>query len=283
MITLVQTKGCNELDPVYRGLVQSLLTVGKKVDTGHWQAVSNVAQTRTIELQQVAFEMAIPPTRGSLASFVKPNLPWAEAHFQERVAGRPTNPGDQYMNWPWYKPDWEAQEKEQGKFSHTYQERFWPRFAGKEYEGFEANEDGGPWNGRTGVRFRYGDLSDVLELLRSEPHTRQAYLPIWFPEDTGAHHNERVPCTLGYHLMLRQDRLHCFYAIRSCDVVRYFKDDVYMAGRLVQWVLNQLNDNRNLWRYVVPGELSMFIHSLHCFEDEVPALEKKYDVVATTR
>ena len=29
---------------------------------------------------------------------------------------------------------------------------------------------------------------DVIDLLEREPFTRQAYLPIWFPEDTGAFH-----------------------------------------------------------------------------------------------
>jgi thymidylate synthase len=84
----------------------------------------------------------------------------------------------------------------------------------------------------------------VIDLLRDRPTTRQAFIPIWFPEDTGAHHGERVPCTLGYHLMARDGRLKIVYYMRSCDFLRHFRDDVYMAGRLCQWVC----ERRATWR-----------------------------------
>src|SRR3954468_15378336 len=93
-----------------------------------------------------------------------------------------------------------------------------------------------------GIRYDYGDLQDVVDMLVRSPYTRQAVLPVWFPEDTGAVHGERVPCTLIYHWMLRDGRLHCFYDIRSCDFVRYFRDDVYFAMRLTQWLIEQVQD-----------------------------------------
>ena len=71
-----------------------------------------------------------------------------------------------------------------------------------------------------GIRFSYGDFNDVLDLLEKEPFTRQAFLPIWFPEDTGCHHGERVPCTIGYHFMRRGNFLSVVYMIRSCDYIR---------------------------------------------------------------
>lgn len=279
----------------YHQLMYNMIHAGHKVDTGHWQAQKDVPHTRTIELQNVVVEMPIQPTPGSWASFIQPNLPWAEDHFKERVAGEPTNPGKEYRNWPWFDPSWKAQKCSQcgnkgmvdagsivacpvcgnndpaPQFSHTYQERIWPR---------EAAEVPFSHLPMQGIRYRYGDLADVLDLLSREPHTRQAYIPIWFPEDTGAHHGERVPCTLGYHLMLREDKLHCFYPMRSVDLVRYFRDDAYMAGRLVQWVIKQLNGDAK-WATVDPGCLTMFMSSLHVFEDEMAGLRRKHD--AATR
>lgn len=265
-----------------RGLLLRNHEKGKIVDTGHWQALRNVPHTRTLELQQVNIEMGIRPTPGSWASFIQPNLPWAEDHFQERVGGEPLNPGNQFMNWPWYRGGVENH-KATGQFSHSYMERFWPRYAGAVQVG-----------GHIGIRYRYGDLEDLIQILKRDPGTRQAYLPIWFPEDlTASRENERVPCTLGYHFMLRDDQLHCFYPMRSCDFVRYFRDDAYMAGRLCQWILANLAGEElkawqeqtgehassvpGFWTEIRPGKLTMSIASLHCFEGDVPKLTRDHD------
>lgn len=266
-------------------LVRDFLTEGShfKVNTGHWQSVKGTSHSQTREIMHLKMTLAIQPTPGSWAAMIRPNLPWAEDHFQERVGGEPLNPGEQYKNWPWYAGGVEDH-KESGKFSHTYMERFWPRQAGGSRAiGMPSLSE---WDNR-GIYYRYGDLNDLVELLWREPTTRQAYLPVWFPEDTGAHHGERVPCTLGYHFMLREDRLHCFYPMRSVDFVRYLRDDLYMAGRLVQWVILKLRkksmmkwqadpDAQPFWEPIVPGNLEFFASSLHIFEGDVPKLEREH-------
>jgi thymidylate synthase len=220
----------------------------------------------------VSVETDIRPTPGSWASFVRPNLPWAEAHFQERISGEPLNPGKEFENWPWFSPSWKAQDNPDAKFSHTYMERFWPKQAGDPI----LKEAGAA---HKGIRFKYGDLEDLVQILARDPGTRQAYLPIWFPEDLAASmEDQRVPCTLGYHFLLRKNRLNCFYPIRSCDSVRYFRDDMYMAGRLVQWLLANLHVvNKSDWEYVEPGKLTMVIPSLHIFEGDLPKIRREHD------
>jgi hypothetical protein len=42
--------------------------------------------------------------------------------------------------------------------------------------------------------------------------------------------------------------------------MRFWQDDVYMAGRLLQWVVGQSHDHE-----VEPGDLVMYISSLHAF------------------
>jgi thymidylate synthase len=156
-------------------------------------------------------------------------------------------------------------------------ERYWPRYAGrrgwKEGDGFSHAHEG--------IRYEYGDLNDVVRQLASKPHTRQAYLPIFFPEDTGAVHGERVPCTLGYHFILRNGELHIVYYIRSCDAVRHFRNDVYMTARLLQWVLSQLHDTDlnedHPWQEVEPGTLTMHITSFHCFDAERKWLRRQLE------
>lgn len=248
------------------------------VDTGHWQGLKNVPHTRTRELAYINFEYPIPETSGELQEEVKPNMPWAEDHFRERVSGEPLNPGEQYKNWPWYKGGVEDHKKT-GKFSHTYMERYWPKMAAN----LETIKGRHSRNPIYGVRYKYGDLQDVVNLLAREPTTRQAYLPVWFPEDTGAcaTENQRVPCSLGYHFMMRDGRLNCMYHMRSCDLIRYFRDDVYLTCRLMQWVLAQLQrevieGQMEFWEQVKPGTLHMTIASLHIFEGDVTMLRKKH-------
>lgn len=283
------------IDSVMRGLTELFLrgrlpadehlrikTTAKQVNTGHWQSLTDVPQTETIELQNVHVTFN-PPSRQSringVEAYFKPNLPWASDHFVERVSGKPLNPGYEYRNWPWYRNNVE-EHKKPGQFSHTYMERFWPRWAAGGRESDVGLEE------REGVRYRYGDLNDLLDLLVREPYTRQAYLPIFFPEDTGAYHGERVPCTLGYHFMMRDDRLHIFYPIRSMDFMRYTRDDLYMTARLGIWIITQLQAREQkkfeegespdmlTWDKVKLGELNLFASSLHIFPGDLPALQR---------
>lgn len=188
---------------------------------------------------------------------ITPNLPWADEHFDERVSGQPLNPGNSWKNWPWGHSADKFRNPASGEFDHTYMERFWPKFAG------DQDPHDGP---RRGVRFDYGDLNDLVNHLASDPLSRQAYLPIWFPEDgtcTG-----RKPCTLGYHFLMRHDHLHVTYYIRSCDVVRHWADDCYLCVRLLLWILTRLRGRDERWSYVRPGLFTMHVASLHCFVND---------------
>jgi hypothetical protein len=257
----------------YDDIAMDLLNDGVKVDTGHWQAQTGTPMTQSVELQYVNLVVEMPPTAGSLAAMVKPNLPWADEHFAERVSGIPYNPPPSHVDWPYAQKDNAEHVNEAGKFSHTYPERLWPKTPEIDVE-----------SARIGIRFEYGDLGDAVELLGKHPHTRQCFVPLWFPEDLYAatYDRERVPCTLGYHFMMRKDRLHCFYPMRSCDLLRYFRDDLYMAGRLQQWMLERVrlltanDEGKSPWDLVEVGQLVMLMCSLHCFEGDLPMLKQKY-------
>ena len=237
---------------------------GREVEVGEWQSQSVRDNPDMIsrELTHQRFEMEIPARIDDLQDLVKPNLPWAEDHFKERVSGKPLNPPPSEAWWPYARAN-NAEHKVEGeKFHHTYPERIWPKYAEKrEYE-----------MRNTGIRYDYGDLMDVVKQLQRNPLTRQAYLPIWFPEDTGAAgvDGQRVPCTLGYHFLLRPWQYDIVYYIRSCDLLRHFTDDVYMAARLLQWVVAHIME--------LPGrpmKLYMHISSLHIFRGDYPMVKQR--------
>lgn len=264
----------------FSGLVRHIartLINQKPTKVPHWQAqdVSGTPLETTYEITNCVLTYPVPYAIDKLQMEVVPNLPWAEDHFQERVSGEPHNPPPSAAWWPFARAQHEDHVDERKKFSHTYPERMWPKKAG----GFSDYNDG------CGIRYELGDVKDLLRLLAQNPHTRQAYLPIWFPEDldAAANHGQRVPCTLGYHFLLRSDLLHITYPIRSCDFVRHFRDDVYMAARLVQWVVEmlkfdnfELDSNPDVWEKVMPGTLTMHAVSMHCFEGDVNKLRREY-------
>jgi thymidylate synthase-like protein len=247
----------------YARKVRALLA-NEPVNRGPAHAMNDDTTSLTHELMHVTEVFDVRDLHEGWAALVKPNLPWAEDHFLERVGGQPLNPAPSEQWWPFARKGNEDHKKDK-QFSHTYPERFWPRF---------ANEGGKMKHSErvvatpiVGIRFEYGDLEDLTHVLKTNPNTRQAYLPIWFPEDLNAAcHQERVPCSLGYHFIMNDHKLDCVYTMRSCDIVRFYRDDIYMAGRLLQWVCEVIG--------TVPGNLVVHIDNLHCFPGDRLFLEQ---------
>lgn len=243
------------------------------INRGRWQAedVSQSDSHSTHELSNVNFIIRIPNTKNQAKLWIRPDLPWAEDHFLERVGGEPLNPAPSYVDWPYHsQAERDRHLKASGgtQFDHTYPERMWPKNAvSPTYPMYHHTNDRclQVWGKNRGIRFDYGDLGDVVKQLKTDPFTRQAFLPIFFPEDTGATQGQRVPCTIGYHFIRRGMQLDCNYFIRSCDIYRHFRNDVYLAMRLTQWVVEQLDAKEG---FVWPGNLNMFVSNLHLFKGD---------------
>lgn len=266
-----------------------LLYRSRIVHSHHWQGadIRQKPEMATHEVKHLSFQ--VPMLHQNLTSYqaeIEPNLPWADDHFEERVCGRPINPGIQWAKWP-YGNSAARFLDEHGKFNHNYMERYWPKYAGLPRDLPTLDVD--DWNRKFeeqqdypaekivprgfGIKYGYGDLNDVVELLAKDPYTRQAYLPVWFPEDTGGG-AKRAPCTLGYHFLMRDRRLDIDYHIRSCDFVRHFRDDIYLTVRLALWMLERCTALNPEWADVYPGQFVMHIGSLHCFRNDYMSLKK---------
>lgn len=270
--------------------LQDDLVAQPSVDVGEWQSIHR--PTLMKELRNVSFAIPIPANMDDLAQETGAHRPWAEDHFEERVGGQPLNPSPSEAWWPFAQKKNDSsngEHKSEGEaFSHTYPERMWPKHANETMIDLAENDpmrdpelvsQFGPMHG---IRFDYGDLNDVVKQLLKTPLTRQAFLPIWFPEDTGAVHGKRVPCTLGYHFAIRDGILDITYYMRSTDLLRHFQDDIYLAGRLAQWIVQRLNthlgpvspeDGPLSDSYVKVGELIFHTANLHIFEGDVPMIE----------
>lgn len=227
--------------------IKNLIENHEVVDSDKWQSISIDKRNPIVSIFNLSDLFLVPETKEELQTLCSPDLPWAEDHFLERVNGLPINPGEEYKNWPYYKKDQDdSRFRKTGKFSHNYMERYWCK-------------------GLMGRRFEYGDLSDIIERIKKDKNTRQAYLSVWHPEDQ-SESEERVPCTLGYWFYFRDGKLNCSYFIRSCDAARHFKNDIYMTARLLQFVAEKTN--------LQVGELYYWIGSFHCFQSDLYSLKK---------
>lgn len=245
----------------------SRISETEALERGPAHAMNDITTSATHELMHVQDYFSVDEDWRGWSETVKPNLPWAEDHFQERISGEPLNPSPSEAWWPFARRGNEEHKAEDQTFSHTYPERFWPRFAN--LGGKMKHSERVVASPIVGIRFEYGDLGDLIEVLRRNPRSRQAYLPIWFPEDINAAcHGERVPCSMGYHFIYCADcqGMDMIYTMRSCDIVRFYRDDVYMAGRLLQFVSTAIGQK--------PRTMQINVANLHCFPGDLPLLKE---------
>lgn len=266
----------NDLSLAVKGGWEHVLNFGRVQKQKNWQGVR--APRNMIESIDFNFRCPLPGSEEEAIELLNPNLPWAKDHFLERIGGVPLNPPPSSSHWPFANKDNEQFKKDK-IFDHTYPERFWPKYAGEISPGIGlfSQEDFKRVNNKIinrGIRFEYGDLGDVINKLIDDPDTRQAYLPIWFPEDTGKASTVRVPCTLGYHFMIRDYRLDIKYIMRSTDMLRHFQDDLFMAYLLAEYVKVAVNRmGKELIEHL--GYLTFLTFSAHVFEGEEYILRQK--------
>jgi hypothetical protein len=232
-----------------------------------WQGIdiTKKPEMSTYEVQWygLSVDLSLKPIDGHRID-VKPNLLWADNHFEERVSGLPLNPGVEWANWPYAHS---ADKFRKGEmFNHSYAERYWPKYANllgplKTPDEIESIDR----SAHRGIRYEYGDLGDVVKQLIKDPSSRQAVLPVFFPEDTGAVHGDRVPCSIFYQFMIREGKLDLFYYLRSCDFVRHFRDDIWLTIRLQLWVIDQV---KKAGIECLPGRFMMQTASLHIFKND---------------
>lgn len=204
------------------------MEMGIRVHPNTWQdkIVKDNPDFDTLELQNYIYTV-VEPDSGHLT----PTQPWAGVELVERLYGQgEANPG---MAWRERIDLW-AQfiQKEDGKFSYTYDER---------------------------LHFQY-DM--VVRELKKNPDSRQLFLAVWDPDIDifrigGA---KRVPCSLGYLVQAREGMLHMTYLMRSSDFITHFQNDVWLAVCTQRWMANQVQ--------LRMGRFTHYIGSLHIFKKD---------------
>lgn len=165
-------------------------------------------------------------------SHLQPIQPWADAEWEERLSGcrgAPVNPGEA---WQLRSDVWSPLLEDNGKFSYTYSERL------------------------------AASVGPAIFELYEHPTSRQAYVSVWDPRLDGPNlGRRRVPCTLGYHFMLRGGALHVTYYMRSSDFGTHFDNDIYLALKLAAFIADRIDQPL--------GSFTHIINSLHVYAADV--------------
>lgn len=162
-------------------------------------------------------------------------IKYCKQEIKDRCSGKQLNPGNSYK----IRPDmWNKFLEGTGKFSYQYAERLWDN-----------------------KQFR-----TVIDVLKNDKGTRQAVLSVWnyekdmLPEKVGG--GNRIPCSLNYQFLIRNNRLHCIYSMRSNSAIEHCCIDLYCATGLMEYVVKELKVN---YPDLKIGSLTYICGSLHAF------------------
>jgi thymidylate synthase len=98
----------------------------------------------------------------------------------------------------------------------------------------------------------------IIDLLIEHPNTRQAYMSVWDKAiDINRLEKMRVPCSLGYHFFIRDNKLVMIYSMRSLEVTKCLGNDIFTASLMLQYIANQVG--------VDYGYIQFHIGSMHIF------------------
>ena len=116
---------------------------------------------------------------------------------------------------------------------------------------------------------RNDQLKKVIEQLRSNPSSRQAWITIYDGKEKDDYQYD-TPCTLSIGFDIRpeigEDRLNMTVIMRSNDLVFGFCNDQYCFSKLHEMVANELG--------LKVGQYTHFAHDLHIYERHYNMKEK---------
>ena len=164
---------------------------------------------------------------------------YCEQEILDRVNREGLNPGNSYK----IRLDlWQSlmSKKDGEKFDYTYSERI---------------------NYHT-------QLDNAISALKDDIHTRRAMIMIFKPEDTDESTGfaTRIPCSISYQFLIRNNKLMLIYYIRSNDYFKHFAIDIWLANAMQEYVVEQLKDT---YPNLKVGSLNYYCGSFHAYNEDL--------------
>ena len=168
---------------------------------------------------------------------------------------------DQDRNWKWdyAEAEWQwylSGDNNISKLGELYGKvpEIWKRMADKE----------GYVNSNYGWQWKRGDqLDEVVDLLKTNPKTRQAAISIYDRKEGYMYDND-TPCTYAVQFTIFKDKLDMCVTMRSNDLWFGFCNDQYCFSKLQELVAIKLE--------IPIGEYYHFAHNLHLYNNIIEKL-----------
>ena len=164
---------------------------------------------------------------------------YCKQEILDRIDRRGLNPGNSYK----IRMDlWQKlmSKKENDKFDYTYSERI-----------------------------NYSrQLDNAIAALKDDEHSRRAMIMIFKPEDTmeSSGFQTRIPCSVSYQFLIRNNKLMVLYYIRSNDYFKHFAIDIWLTQAIQEYVWTQLQDT---YPGLKIGPLNYYAGSFHAYHEDL--------------
>lgn len=166
-------------------------------------------------------------------------LEYCKQEYLDRIDRRGLNPGNSYK----IREDlWQKlmSKKDGEKFDYTYSERI----------------------------NHFLQLDNAIAALKDDMHSRRAMVMIFQPEDTreSSGFTTRIPCSISYQFIIRNNKLMVLYYIRSNDYFKHFAIDIWLTQEIQQYVVNRLKPT---YPELKVGSLNYYAGSLHAYNEDL--------------
>ena len=168
---------------------------------------------------------------------------------------------DEDRNWKWdyAEAEWQwylSGDNNISKLEELYGKvpEIWKRMADK--EGFVNSNYGWQWK-------RSDQLDEVIDLLKTNPRTRQAAISIYDRKE-GYMYNNDTPCTYAVQFTIIGQKLNMCVTMRSNDLWYGFCNDQYCFSKLQELVATETG--------LLIGNYYHFAHNLHLYDNIIEKL-----------
>lgn len=113
-----------------------------------------------------------------------------------------------------------------------------------------------------------GQLDNAIAALREDEHTRRAMVMIFNPEDSNeaGGFQTRIPCSISYQFLIRNNKLMVLYYIRSNDYFKHFAIDIWLTQALQEYIYLELKDQ---YPKLKLGALNYYAGSFHAYNEDL--------------
>ena len=137
------------------------------------------------------------------------------------------------------------------------------------WQSLMSKKDGEKFDYTYSERINYhNQLDNAIASLKEDEHSRRAMVMIFKPEDTDESMGfaTRIPCSISYQFVIRNNKLMVIYYIRSNDYFKHFAIDIWLANAMQEYIVEQLKET---YPKLKVGSLNYYCGSFHAYNEDL--------------